>query len=147
MDPLQRSARTKVPPLTGHDVVATDRALGDAMATVAGDESSQITAPLEGLGRVAGSEEAREHAQSANRHGPELAAVDRWGNRVDEVRCHPSWHWLLDNGVRTGLQAAPWTSTLPLPHLRRAAGFYVWAQVESGNGCPLSMTYAAVPAL
>src|SRR5919106_202371 len=58
MDPLQRSARNQVPPLTGHDVVATDRALGDAMATVAGDESSQITAPLEGLGRVAGSEEA-----------------------------------------------------------------------------------------
>jgi putative acyl-CoA dehydrogenase len=148
MDSLQRSATNQVPPLAGHDVVASDQAFSDAMGVVVGgDESPQVIASLDGLGRLAGSPAAREHAELANRHGPELAAVDRWGNRVDEVRFHPSWHWLLEQGVRAGLQAAPWTSTEPLPHLRRAAGFYVWAQVESGNGCPLSMTYAAVPAL
>ena len=32
-------------------------------------------------------------------------------------------------------------------HVRRAAGFVVWSQVEAGHGCPVSMTYAAVPAL
>ena len=32
-------------------------------------------------------------------------------------------------------------------HLRRAAGFVAWSQVEAGHGCPVSMTYAAVPAL
>ncbi len=31
--------------------------------------------------------------------------------------------------------------------MRRAAGFVVWSQVEAGHGCPVSMTYAAVPAL
>ncbi|CAM5397193.1 hypothetical protein SVIOM342S_05052 [Streptomyces violaceorubidus] len=31
--------------------------------------------------------------------------------------------------------------------MRRAAAFLVWTQVEAGNGCPLSMTHAAVPAL
>jgi putative acyl-CoA dehydrogenase len=29
----------------------------------------------------------------------------------------------------------------------RAAKFYVWAQAEAGHGCPISMTYAAIPAL
>jgi len=147
MDPLQRSATNQVPPLAGHDVIASDQAFTDALGAAGGAETPRVIGSLEGLGRLAGSPAAREHAELANRHGPELATVDRWGNRVDEVRFHPSWHWLLEQGVRAGLQAEPWTSTEPLPHLRRAAGFYVWAQVESGNGCPLSMTYAAVSAL
>ena len=107
MDPLQRTATNQTPPLTGHDVVTTDRALTDAIDAAAGADSTELTASLEGLGALAGSESAREHAMLANRHEPELVAVDRWGNRVDEVRFHPSWHWLLDHGVRSGLQAAP----------------------------------------
>ena len=35
----------------------------------------------------------------------------------------------------------------PTPHVRRAAGFFAWSQTEPGHGCPISMTYAAVPAL
>jgi putative acyl-CoA dehydrogenase len=147
MDPLQRSATNQVPPLTGHDVLTTDRSLLDGGRAVADRDQGDLTDSLRDLGRLAGSPEAREHALLANRHSPELATADRWGNRIDEVRFHPSWHWLLEHGVRAGLQAAPWTDTGPYPHLRRAIGFYVWSQVESGNGCPLSMTYAAVPAL
>ena len=147
MDPLQRSAANQVPPLVGHDVVNTDRALVDAVTAVAGAEKIDLSGSLGDLGRLAGTAEAHEHALLANRHTPELATADRWGNRIDEVRFHPSWHWLLDHGVRAGLQAAAWTDAAAYPHLRRAIGFYAWAQVEAGNGCPLSMTYAAVPAL
>lgn len=53
----------------------------------------------------------------------------------------------MDKAVGFGLQAAPWTSDKPSPHLTRAAGFYLWSQVEPGHGCPISMTYSAVPAL
>ena len=83
----------------------------------------------------------------ANRFPPELAAYDRYGNRVDEVRFHPSWHWLMERAVGYGLQAAPWVSDEPFAHVRRAAGFLAWSQTEPGHGCPISMTYAAVPAL
>ena len=83
----------------------------------------------------------------ANRHEPELVTYDRYGHRVDEVTFHPSWHWLMERGVGYGLQAAPWTSDAPHAHLRRAAGFFAWSQTEPGHGCPISMTYAAVPAL
>jgi putative acyl-CoA dehydrogenase len=31
--------------------------------------------------------------------------------------------------------------------VRRAAGFMAWSHTEPGHGCPISMTYAAVPAL
>ena len=83
----------------------------------------------------------------ANQHEPELTPYDRYGNRVDEVRFHPSWHWLMERGIGHGLQAAPWTSDSPHAHVRRAAGFFAWSQTEPGHGCPISMTYAAIPAL
>ena len=83
----------------------------------------------------------------ANENPPQLAAYDRYGNRVDEVRFHPSWHWLMERAVGYGLQAHPWESDLPHAHVRRAAGFLAWSQTEPGHGCPISMTYAAIPAL
>jgi putative acyl-CoA dehydrogenase len=86
----------------------------------------------------------QEWGRLANENPPKLRAYDRYGNRVDEVEFHPSWHRLLGKGVSAGLTAA-WTR--PGGHVRRAAAFVVWTQVEAGNGCPLSMTHAAVPAL
>ena len=46
-----------------------------------------------------------------------------------------------------GLHALPWREPRPGAHAARAAAFHVWSQVEGGHGCPVSMTYAAVPAL
>jgi putative acyl-CoA dehydrogenase len=139
-----RAATNQPPPLVGHNVVTSDRALVESVARL-GSES--VVADLADVGALAGSAQAREHGMAANRHGPRLLPYDRYGNRVDEVEFHPSWHWLMERGVGFGLQAAPWTSDAPHAHLRRAAGFLAWSQVEPGHGCPLSMTYAAVPAL
>ncbi|WP_179724443.1 isovaleryl-CoA dehydrogenase [Saccharopolyspora hordei] len=127
------------PPLSGFDPLACDPALGAALTRYAvGD--------LTALAKEAGSEEAREHGRLANENPPQLRTHDRYGHRVDEVEFHPSWHWLMSRAVEHGLHAAPWTSG-PGAHLRRAAGFYLWSQVEAGHGCPISMTYSAVPAL
>ena len=49
-------------------------------------------------------------AMLANEHHPELTAYDRYGNRIDEVEFHPSWHWLMERAVGHGLAAAPWES-------------------------------------
>ena len=144
MEPDIRATSNQAPPLVGHNVVTSDRALVDAVTRHA---SPAVVEDLVGIGAEAGTEEAREHGMLANQHGPVLAPYDRYGNRVDEVRFHPSWHWLMERGVGHGLQAAPWTSDAPHPHVRRAAGFFAWSQTEPGHGCPISMTYAAVPAL
>jgi len=95
-----------------------------------------------------GSGVAREHGRLADLHPPVLHAHDRYGGRIDEVEFHPSWHGLLRRAVAHGLHAAPWgPDAARAAHLVRAAGFYLWTQVEAGHGCPLSMTYAVVPAL
>ncbi len=53
----------------------------------------------------------------------------------------------MEVAIGHGLHAMPWREPRPGAHAARAAGFYVWSQVEGGHGCPVSMTYAALPAL
>lgn len=147
MDPLQRAPENQAAPLVGHNAVRSDAALLDAVRANAPADADAILDPLDPLGELAGSAEAREHGRLANENEPVLRTVDRFGNRVDEVDFHPSWHWLLDKGIGFGLSGHAWTSEAPMPHLRRAAGYIAWGGVEPGHGCPMTMTYAAVPAL
>ena len=135
----------QVPPLVGHDVYTTDTALAEAVARHADPgRLAEITDELSLLGVSAGSSQAQRWGEEANTCEPVLRTHDRYGNRVDEVEFHPSWHRLLGHAVSAGLTDA-WSR--PDGHLRRAAGFMVWSQVEAGHGCPVSMTHAAVPAL
>jgi len=142
-----RVATNQAPPLEGHNVVTADRALVEAVTRHA---SAEVVDDLSAVGADAGTAEAREQGMLANRHGPEVVTVDRFGNRVDEVRFHPSYHWLMERAVGHGLAARPWEQQeagSPYAHVRRAAGFMAWSHTEPGHGCPISMTYAAVPAL
>ncbi|MEV7084675.1 acyl-CoA dehydrogenase family protein [Streptomyces sp. NPDC093085] len=135
----------QVPPLVGYDVFRADRALGEAVerhSTPALLDTARTE--LSALGRAAGSAEVQEWGVRANEHPPALRTHDRYGNRIDEVGFHPDWHRLLDRAVAAGLTDA-WGG--PDGHVRRAAGFLVWSQVEAGHLCPVSMTHAAVPAL
>ena len=133
----------QVPLLAGHDV-ADDPALLEA----AGREGADWAAPgLHELGRLAGQAATQEQARLANEHPPVLRTHDRWGNRIDEVEFHPAWHALMGTATSHGLHAAPWADQRPGAHVARAAKFYVWSQAEAGHGCPISMTYAALPAL
>jgi putative acyl-CoA dehydrogenase len=141
--PSTHDVRNQVPPLTGHDV-AGDPVL---LAATAREGAGWAEDGLHELGRLAGSAATAEQARLANEHPPVLRTHDRWGNRIDEVEFHPAWHALLATAVGHGLHAAPWADHRPGAHVARAAGFYVWAQAEAGHGCPVSMTYAAVPAL
>ncbi len=135
----------QVPPLVGHDVYNTDSALTEAVARHAAPARlAEISAELGELGRAAGSAQAQRWGEEANTFSPVLRTHDRYGNRIDEVDFHPSWHRLLGHAISAGLTDA-WSR--PDGHLRRAAGFMVWSQVEAGHGCPVSMTHAAVPAL
>ncbi len=78
---------------------------------------------------------------------PVLRTHDRYGNRVDEVEFHPAWYEPMTIAVSHGLHAAPWSKDDKAAHVHRAAGFMTWSQAEAGHGCPISMTYAAIPAL
>jgi putative acyl-CoA dehydrogenase len=135
----------QVPPLAGYDV-ADDPALQAALARE-GAGGERDARELHELGERAGSAATQELARLANEHPPVLRTHDSRGNRIDEVEFHPAWHELMATAVGHGLHAAPWADATPGAHVARAAKFYVWSQAEAGHGCPISMTYAAVPAL
>ncbi|WP_030196189.1 isovaleryl-CoA dehydrogenase [Streptomyces sp. NRRL S-87] len=141
--PQTHEVTNQVPPHVGHDVAA-DPALTEALAREGADWAA---AELHELGVLAGSERAADWGRLANENPPVLRTHDRYGHRVDEVEFHPYWHELMNVAVRHGLHAAPWQEPRPGAHVARAAKFYVWGQVEAGHSCPISMTYAAVPAL
>ena len=130
------------PPLVDHDVYAGDLALAETVRRLGAE-----TDGLRSLGRLAGTAEPLRWGTDANAYPPVLRTHDRYGNRIDEVDFHPAYHRLLTEAVGHGLAGAPWAAAAATPHTSRAAGFYVWSQIEAGHGCPVSMTYAVVPAL
>jgi putative acyl-CoA dehydrogenase len=148
----------QVPPLAGYDV-ADDPALIQALRREAGPPAAgrgngrgaqgwdEELRELHELGVRAGSADTRELARLANEYPPVLRTHDSRGHRIDEVEFHPAWHELMATAVSRGLHAAAWLDDAPGAHVARAARFYVWTQAEAGHGCPISMTYAAVPAL
>ncbi len=137
--------RNQPPPFSGHNVFTSDPVL-----TAAIDRwGNPADLPeLRSLGLMAGAAEFQEAADQADRHTPVLRTHTARGERVDEVDYHPAYHRLMTAAVGAGLTAEPWTRPAGTgAHVRRAAGFVVWSQVEAGHLCPVSMTYAAVPAL
>ncbi|MGO4463016.1 acyl-CoA dehydrogenase family protein [Streptomyces sp. M-16] len=138
----------QAPPLVGYEAYLGDRALTEGverhLADVDAELRDEVREELTSLGRAAGSAQAQEWGRQANGNPPVLRTHDRYGHRIDEVEFHPAYHRLLGHAVGSGLTDA-WGR--PAGHLRRAAGFFLWSQAESGHGCPVSMTHAAVPAL
>ncbi|MCX5249773.1 acyl-CoA dehydrogenase family protein [Streptomyces sp. NBC_00201] len=145
---MARSTHTvtnQPPPLVGYDVFTSDHVLTSAVERhLAPALHDEVHGDLTALGRACGSTQVQEWGAQANENPPRLRTHDRYGHRVDEVEFHPAWHRLLGKGVAAGLTAA-WGR--PGGHVRRAAAFLLWTQVDAGNLCPLSMTHAAVPAL
>ncbi|OKI14036.1 acyl-CoA dehydrogenase family protein [Streptomyces sp. CB03911] len=141
--PPTHEVTNQVPLPYGHDS-ADDPGLIEALHRAG---AGWAEPELHQLGVLAGSEQAGEWGRLANEHPPVLRTHDRFGNRIDEVEFHPHWHDLMRTAVGHGLHAAPWRDNRPGAHTARAAKFYVWSQVEAGHTCPISMTYAAVPAL
>jgi putative acyl-CoA dehydrogenase len=132
------------PPLAGYDLFASDAPLRESVEREGGDWAVDL---LHRIGRLAGTEAAIAWGFQANANPPQLRTFDRFGHRVDEVEFHPAWHRLMEVAIGHGLHALPWREPRPGAHAARAAAFYLWSQVDGGHGCPVSMTYAAVPAL
>jgi putative acyl-CoA dehydrogenase len=135
----------QAPPLAGHDVFATDAALAEGVGREGAEWAIET---LSSLGLLAGSAESQQWGEAANANPPTLRTHDRYGHRVDEVSYHPAYHRLLEVALGHGLHTSPWRADAPEgAHVARAAGFFVWSQVDAGHGCPVSMTYAVVPSL
>jgi putative acyl-CoA dehydrogenase len=134
----------QAPPLQDYDVFGTDTALTEAAER---EGATWANPELHTLGRLAGTPESQELGRVANENEPVLHTHDRYGNRLDTVEYHPAYHDLMRTSLSHGLHSGPWSDPRPGAHVARAAKIIVWYQVDAGHICPVSMTYAVVPAL
>jgi putative acyl-CoA dehydrogenase len=134
----------QAPPRVDVDEAAADVALLEAVAR---HEAAWALDELHEIGTLVGSASFQQDAVLANTVTPVLRAVDRWGNRVDEVDYHPAYHRIIGAAVAHGAHTSAWAQPRPGANVARAAAFLLFAQVEPGHACPVSMTHAAVPTL
>jgi putative acyl-CoA dehydrogenase len=134
----------QVPTLEGVDVFASNLPLVEAVER---EGAGWVSERASALGRFVGGEPQQLWGRLANEHKPSLHTHDRYGNRLDEVEFHPAWHQLMRMGVEHELHCLPWTSSEPSPHTARAALYMTAMQAEAGFCCPITMTFAVVPAL
>jgi putative acyl-CoA dehydrogenase len=133
----------QVPPFENRNLFTGDRALVDAVNSAgAGEHGARLAA----IGQCCGSAEVIEWGVEANRQTPVLETYDRYGHRVDEVRFHPAYHDLMRLGLDSGFAASAWDGSAR-GHTLHAAILFLTGQADSGTSCPMTMTYAAVPAL
>jgi putative acyl-CoA dehydrogenase len=133
----------QVPPIVGHDIT-THPALIEGLHR---EGAGWAEAEVRELGALGNSEAWQTAGRLANEHEPVLHTHDRYGHRIDEVEYLPQYHQLMRTAVEHGLHAAPWAEPQPGTHVARAAKLMAWSVTDAGHLCPISMTYAAVPAL
>jgi putative acyl-CoA dehydrogenase len=136
----------QAPPLAGLDVFSSNLPLVEATER---EGAGWIRERASALGRFVGEADGPQllWGRLANENKPVLHTHDRYGNRIDEVEFHPAWHQLMKMGVEHELHALPWRSEEPSAHTARAAMYMTAMQSEAGFCCPITMTFAVVPAL
>ncbi|MBI5922790.1 MAG: isovaleryl-CoA dehydrogenase [Betaproteobacteria bacterium] len=132
------------PPLLDYNLYAKNLALQDAVAREGAGWAHDW---LMQRGAELGSAEMLEWATQANQYPPTLRLVDNGGRRRDEVEFHPAYHQLMAYLKRHGASAGPWAEPQAGAHVKRAALYLLFAEVEDGTLCPTTMTYAVVPAI
>jgi len=132
------------PPLEDYNVFESDPALVEGLRREGAGWAEERAREV---GALAGSARVIRWGVEANQNPPRLRTHDRYGNRIDEVDFHPAWHELMRLGIGLGLHALPWREPGAGAHVARTAMFMVFSQAEAGVGCPISMTYSAIPAL
>ncbi|MCB9738557.1 MAG: acyl-CoA dehydrogenase family protein [Deltaproteobacteria bacterium] len=131
-------------PLENHDLYGSDVALVEAVAREgAGWDAAAITA----LGVQLAEPQWQQAGHDANAHPPALRLFDRFGHRVNQVEFHPSYHQLFTASKAHRIHDQPWIDARPGALVARLAKSFLMGQVEQGHGCPVTMTFAAVPAL
>jgi len=132
------------PPRVDLDEFAANRPLVEAVERY---DADWALPQLHTVGRHVGTAQFQHDAELANKVEPVLHDFDRYGNRLDEVEYHPSYTRIIEAAVGYGAHTSAWADPRPGANVARAATFMLFAQVEPGHACPISMTHSAVPVL
>jgi putative acyl-CoA dehydrogenase len=130
--------------LANYNLFTEDRALQEAVQR---EGAGWAQSSLQSFGALVGSADYLELGFQANKYLPEYDTHDRFGNRIDLVRYHGSYHTLMQTAIENGLHSSPWTDPKAGAHVARAAHTYMQSQIEAGHGCPITMTFAAIPSI
>ncbi|MGQ0709719.1 MAG: acyl-CoA dehydrogenase family protein [Rhodoferax sp.] len=130
--------------LCDYNMYAQDQALVEGVRR---EGAAWAHEALGAFGALTGSADYLEQGHLANQHTPELETHDRFGRRIDLVKFHPAYHQFMRTAIEHGLHSSPWSHPRTGAHVARAAHSYLQSQVEAGHGCPVTMTFAAVPTL
>src|SRR5437764_10229287 len=131
-------------PFSDVNLFRCDPALREGLEREGGAWASES---LDRLGARLGSAAVLDLGRLANEFPPRLVNFDRSGNRIDELEFHPAWHELMGLLIGNGAHSLPWERSLAGAQVARAAAYLLFGQVENGSQCPVTMTYASVPAL
>ncbi|MEN0084597.1 MAG: acyl-CoA dehydrogenase family protein [Leifsonia sp.] len=134
----------QAPPRVDIDEFAANAPLREGVERL---DAGWAASALDEVGRLVGSAGFQRDAELATVHEPQLRAFDRWGERIDEVEYDDGYHRVIAAAVAAGAHTSAWAEPRPGANVARAAAFMLFAQVEPGHACPVSMTHAAVPAL
>ena len=134
-----------MPPYMGHqDLWKNDKNLRDAVNR---EGAGWAEKNLSAFGHLMGSTEMFDHAEKANKNPPELKAFDQYGNRINYVDYHPSYHHLLGVAIKNEIPSFAWNHKKEGSQVAHMALTYMFNQVEGGVMCPMAMTYSVIPAL
>ena len=138
----------QAPPLEDYNLYECNAPLQEGLAREGGKAGAAAAHQwMLARGAELGGAQMLEWAAQANRNPPEAKLFDAAGNRRDEVEFHPAYHELMGYLKRHGASAGPWADPVPGAHVKRAAFYMMYAEVEDGTLCPTTMTYAVVPAI
>jgi putative acyl-CoA dehydrogenase len=141
--PATHEVTNQVPSPIGLDLTTTPALLESLEREGAAWAESEVRE----LALLANSAEVQDWGRIANEHPPVLRTHDRYGNRIDSVEYLPEYHRLMSVAVGHGLHGAPWADDREGAHVARAAKTVAWGTADAGHICPISMTYAVIPAL
>lgn len=130
--------------LPDYNMFESDRVLLELITLYGADWA---TPRLSAFGNFTGSSAANALAIAANGNEPVLKTHSRFGERLDAIEFHPAYHQLMARSIEAGVHSLPWLEPQAGAHVARAALLYMAFQNEAGHCCPISMTYAAIPAL
>jgi putative acyl-CoA dehydrogenase len=133
----------QVPPLDGANLYRVDLPLQEWVRRFQGGWAEQR---LDSYGALAGGS-LMAAGFLANENKPVFKSHDRYGHRIDLVEFHPAYHELMAAAIEHGIPSMPWTDPRAGAQVARAGMSYLHSQAEAGTGCPLTMTFASVPAL
>ncbi len=137
----------QVPPREGVDEFAANVPLVEAVARWGRPDDASARPNLHDVGALVGTGAFQRDAERANTHPPVLRTHDRWGERIDEVEYDDAYHRIMSAAIGAGAHTSAWADPGAGANVDRAAAFFLFAQVEPGHACPVSMTHSVVPSL